>query len=51
MVVNDSASVRARVRQSVVLRTENGLTTLTFHAMGTLCRVSLVEPSRASAQA
>jgi thiamine biosynthesis lipoprotein len=51
MVVSGSASIRARVRQSVVLRTENGLTTLTFHAMGTLCRVSLVEPTRAVAQA
>lgn len=47
MVVNDASSIRARVRQSAVIRTEAGLSTLTFHAMGTRCRVSLVEPTRA----
>ena len=39
MVVNDSSSIRARVRQSAVIREEDGLSTLTFHAMGTRCRV------------
>jgi thiamine biosynthesis lipoprotein len=47
MVVNDSSSIRTRVRQSAVIREEDGLSTLTYHAMGTRCRVSLVEPSRA----
>jgi FAD:protein FMN transferase len=50
MVVNASQSIRARVRQSAVITFADGLTTLTFHAMGTRCRVSLVEPSRAAAQ-
>lgn len=49
MVLIESSSVRARVRQSAVIREENGLSILSFHAMGTLCRVSLVEPSRAVA--
>jgi thiamine biosynthesis lipoprotein len=51
MVVNDSLSIRTRVRQSAVIREEDGLSTLTFHAMGTRCRVSLVEPSRAASNA
>jgi thiamine biosynthesis lipoprotein len=51
MVVNDSSSIRTRVRQSAVIREEDVLSTLTFHAMGTRCRVSLVEPSRAVANA
>jgi thiamine biosynthesis lipoprotein len=51
MVVNDAASIRTRVRQSAVIREEDGLSTLTFHAMGTRCRVSLVESSRAVANA
>jgi thiamine biosynthesis lipoprotein len=41
MVLNEVHPVRARVRQSAVVRDENGLCTLTFHAMGTLCRVSV----------
>lgn len=51
MVLMQNTSVRARVRNSAVIREEDGLSTLTFHAMGTLCRVSLVEPSRAAANA
>ncbi len=51
MVLTETNSVRARVRQSAVIREENGLSLLSFHAMGTLCRVSLVEPSRAAANA
>jgi FAD:protein FMN transferase len=39
MVLNHSPSLRARVRQSAVLRQENGLLTLAFFAMGTRCRV------------
>ena len=47
----DTTSVRDRVRQSAVIREEKGLSILTFHAMGTRCRVSLVEPSRSAANA
>lgn len=47
----EAAMVRARVRQSAVIREEGGLSILTFHAMGTRCRVCLVEPSRAAANA
>jgi thiamine biosynthesis lipoprotein len=49
MVVTQQQTIRARVRQSAVIREENGLTTLTFHAMGTRCRVLIVEPSRTAA--
>jgi thiamine biosynthesis lipoprotein len=51
MVLNDTSPIRARVRQSAVIREDGGLSTLTFHAMGTRCRVSLVEPTRAAANA
>ena len=51
MVLMDTTSVRDRVRQSAVIREEKGLSILTFHAMGTRCRVSLVEPSRSAANA
>ena len=51
MVLTETHPVRARVRQSAVIREENGLSILTFHAMGTRCRVLLVEPSRATADA
>ena len=51
MVLTDTSIVRDRVRQSAVIREEKGLSVLTFHAMGTRCRVSLVEPSRAAANA
>ncbi len=51
MVLTDNQPVRARVRQSAVIREENGLSILSFHAMGTVCRVSLVEPSRSAANA
>ena len=43
MVLRDSKTIRSRVFQSAVMKTEGRLTTLTFHAMGTLCRISLVE--------
>lgn len=46
MVLTDGNPIRTRVRQSAVIREENGVSILTFHAMGTVCRVSLVEPSR-----
>ena len=51
MVLSPDQSIRARVRNSAVIREENGLSILTFHAMGTVCRVSLVEPSREAANA
>ncbi|HMJ88638.1 MAG TPA: FAD:protein FMN transferase [Candidatus Acidoferrum sp.] len=51
MVLTHAESVRDRVRQSAVIREENGLSILTFHAMGTVCRVSLVEPTRDAANA
>ncbi|MCC6232708.1 MAG: FAD:protein FMN transferase [Verrucomicrobiales bacterium] len=44
-----SHPVRARVRRSAVIREEGGLSHLTFHALGTRCSVSLVEPSREAA--
>ncbi len=47
MVLAESKSVRTRVMQSAVIREENGLSILTFFAMGTVCKVSLVEPTRA----
>jgi thiamine biosynthesis lipoprotein len=47
MVLTAQNPVRERVWQSAVIREENGLSILTFHAMGTRCRVSFVEPSRA----
>ncbi|MBL9137868.1 MAG: FAD:protein FMN transferase [Verrucomicrobiales bacterium] len=34
-----------------MIRSKDGLTELTFHAMGTSCRVSLVEPDRRTANA
>ena len=46
MVLTSPNNVRARVRQSAVIRDEAGLSVLTFHAMGTRCRVLLQEPSR-----
>ena len=49
MVLTPNNSVRARVRQSAVIREEGGLSVLTFHAMGTRCRVLLEEPSRNTA--
>lgn len=51
MVLNMGHPVRARVRRSAVIREEGGMSHLTFHAMGTRCSVSLVEPSRAAANA
>jgi thiamine biosynthesis lipoprotein len=49
MVLNSNLAVRERVRQSAIVNEEPGLSTLTFHAMGTRCRVSLVEPTRQAA--
>jgi FAD:protein FMN transferase len=49
MVLNSNMAVRERVRQSAVVNEERGLSTLTFHAMGTRCRVILVEPTRQAA--
>lgn len=51
MVLNPSQTARERVRQSAVIREDQGLSVLTFHALGTRCRVMLVEPSRAAANA
>jgi FAD:protein FMN transferase len=49
MVLTANLAIRERVRQSAVVNEEAGLSTLTFHAMGTRCRVLLVEPNRAAA--
>jgi thiamine biosynthesis lipoprotein len=46
MVLIDSTPIRERIFNSATVREEGGLTTLHFHAMGTRCRVSLVDPSR-----
>lgn len=51
MVVNLGQSLRERVRKSAVIRGEGGLSALTFHALGTRCRVLVVEPTRAAADA
>ncbi len=44
-----AGSIRQRVRASAVIREEGGVSTLTFHAMGSRCRVCLVEPTRSAA--
>jgi FAD:protein FMN transferase len=49
MVLNLNIAVRERVRQSAIVKEEQGLSTLTFHAMGTRCRICLVEPTRQAA--
>lgn len=49
MVLDQAQSVRDRVRQSAVIRQETAVSVLTFHAMGTRCRVCLAEPSRDAA--
>ncbi len=49
MVLIDTQPIRERVMQSAVIREEGGLSTLTFQAMGTRCRVVLQEPTRAAA--
>jgi len=49
MVLNPNNAVRERVRQSAVISEGQGLSILTFHAMGTRCRVCLVEPTRKAA--
>lgn len=41
MVVTQQQFIRARVRRSAVVREQEGLKELTFHAMGTRCRVLL----------
>ncbi len=51
MVLTQSQPIRDRVRQSAVIRESDGLSTLSFFAMGTRCRISLVEPSRGIATA
>lgn len=51
MVLSDPNAVRQRVRESARISEAEGLSHLTFHAMGTQCRVLLEEPSRASANA
>ncbi len=49
MVLIDSTPIRQRVMQSAVINEKSGLSVLTFQAMGTVCRVSLVETDRAQA--
>jgi FAD:protein FMN transferase len=49
MVLNPNIAVRERVRQSAIVNEEPDLSTLTFQAMGTRCRVCLVEPTRQAA--
>ena len=39
MVLTQNQPIRARVRQSATVREEGGLSTLTFFAMGTRCRI------------
>lgn len=51
MVLTENNSVRARIRQSAVIREEGGMSVLSFHAMGTRCRVLAQEPSRQAADA
>ena len=49
MVLDSINTVRERVRQSALVNEEQGLSILTFHAMGTRCRVCLVEPTKSAA--
>ncbi len=49
MILNSNIAVRERVRQSATVDEEAGLSALTFYAMGTRCRVLLVEPTRQAA--
>lgn len=49
MVLSYIQNIRNRIRQSALIRVADGLTTLTFYAMGTRCRVLLVEPTRTAA--
>lgn len=49
MVLTPNSAVRERVRQSATISEERGLSTLAFYAMGTRCRVCLVEPTRQAA--
>jgi thiamine biosynthesis lipoprotein len=51
MVLMAAPAIRQRVRQSAVIRSKDGLTELEFHALGTRCRVCLVEPARRAADA
>jgi thiamine biosynthesis lipoprotein len=51
MVLASESTVRQRVRSSATVDETEGLTVLSFHALGTVCRVSLVEPSRWAANA
>jgi FAD:protein FMN transferase len=49
MVLNEQLSVRARVRKSATIRDQDGVSTLTFFAMGTRCRILIPQSSRALA--
>lgn len=51
MVLSGPNPIRARVRQSALIHEEGGVSVLKFHAMGTVCAVTLVEPTRAAANA
>jgi thiamine biosynthesis lipoprotein len=51
MVLTQNQSIRARVRQSAIVREEGGLATLTFFAMGTRCRVLLAGLSEEKTEA
>ena len=51
MVLTDTHPIRERVFRSAAMRTEAGLTTLTFHAMGTLCRISIFESPKTQGNA
>lgn len=51
MVLIQNQPIRERVVQSSTFRVEGGIATVTFVAMGTRCRVSLVESSRAKVEA
>ncbi len=51
MVLNGDSEIRDRIRRSAVIREEQGTSILSFHAMGTRCRISIVEPSRQAANA
>jgi len=51
MVLTQNSPIRERVRRSAMITENHGLTTLTFNAMGTVCRVCLVEPTRQAANA
>jgi thiamine biosynthesis lipoprotein len=51
MVLSQNQFIRARILQSAAIRREDGLTALTFFAMGTRCRVLVGEALRGEAEA